>query len=389
MRILVTGGTGFIGSHTVRALLAAGHAVKLLVRNEEKAQRLCTDRPEVLEDLVVCKITSRRRAAGMQWTRTHRRTGCPCRVPRRSAKGRAGQPALGPAADRPRPRRRTRARRPSLDDRPRRYHRPRGRERRRSGREGRRHRCALEDRTGEPPPFASRRGSAPLDRLSAGRDRARRPRLVGGDAQNPADNAGERDDHQLRLPDRRRAGPRRAAYRVDRAHSPSTRPLHRHRPLSAVGGVRRAPRPRRGHPVAAREDPGPRGPLLRSSGRPIAPLLRRGPRPLARGHAARDPVGRVRRQPSGVRTRRGVQGSGRNADGHRPLYGGEGSYRRGSRAPFHASRSGATIGCATGALKAASRVGDSRRAPSARRLRSIRARRAKGDRVPDRWGIRV
>ena len=58
MRILVTGGTGFIGSHTVRALLAAGHAVKLLVRNEEKAQRLCTDRPEVLEDLVVCKITS-------------------------------------------------------------------------------------------------------------------------------------------------------------------------------------------------------------------------------------------------------------------------------------------------------------------------------------------
>ena len=121
----------------------------------------------------------------------------------------------------------------------------------------------------------------------------------------------------------------------------------------------------------------------------LRPPLRRGPRPLARGHAARDPVDRVRRQPSGVRTRRDVQGSDRNADGHRPLDGGGGSYRRGPRAPFHASRSGATIGCATGALKAASRIGDSRRAPSARRLRSTRARPAKGDRVPDRWGIRV
>lgn len=58
MRILVTGGTGFIGSHTVRALLGAGHAVKLLVRNEEKARKLWADTPEVLEDLVVGKITS-------------------------------------------------------------------------------------------------------------------------------------------------------------------------------------------------------------------------------------------------------------------------------------------------------------------------------------------
>lgn len=58
MRILVTGGTGFIGSHTVRALLGAGHAVKLLVRNEEKARKLRADTPEVLEDLVVGKITS-------------------------------------------------------------------------------------------------------------------------------------------------------------------------------------------------------------------------------------------------------------------------------------------------------------------------------------------
>ncbi len=58
MRILVTGGTGFIGSHTVRALRRAGHDVKLLVRNGEKARKLWADRPEVLADLVVGKITS-------------------------------------------------------------------------------------------------------------------------------------------------------------------------------------------------------------------------------------------------------------------------------------------------------------------------------------------
>lgn len=39
MRILVTGGTGYVGSHAVAALLAAGHDVRLLVRRPEQVSR--------------------------------------------------------------------------------------------------------------------------------------------------------------------------------------------------------------------------------------------------------------------------------------------------------------------------------------------------------------
>lgn len=40
MRVMVTGGTGFIGYHTVQALLQAGIEVSLLVRSEEKLTRV-------------------------------------------------------------------------------------------------------------------------------------------------------------------------------------------------------------------------------------------------------------------------------------------------------------------------------------------------------------
>ena len=33
MKVLVTGGTGFVGAHTVKALVDAGHDVRLLVRS--------------------------------------------------------------------------------------------------------------------------------------------------------------------------------------------------------------------------------------------------------------------------------------------------------------------------------------------------------------------
>jgi nucleoside-diphosphate-sugar epimerase len=36
MRVLVTGGTGYVGAHTVRALVAAGHEIRLLVRSPDR-----------------------------------------------------------------------------------------------------------------------------------------------------------------------------------------------------------------------------------------------------------------------------------------------------------------------------------------------------------------
>jgi len=39
MRVLVTGGTGFVGCHTVAALAAHGHDVRLLVRRPERVER--------------------------------------------------------------------------------------------------------------------------------------------------------------------------------------------------------------------------------------------------------------------------------------------------------------------------------------------------------------
>ena len=47
MRILLTGGTGYIGSHVLDRLLAAGHDVTAIVRSEESAARLSGGTPLV------------------------------------------------------------------------------------------------------------------------------------------------------------------------------------------------------------------------------------------------------------------------------------------------------------------------------------------------------
>ncbi len=59
MKVLVTGGTGFTGSHTVQAFVDAGHEVRLLVRDREKVRRVFDPRsiaiPEA--DVIVGDIT--------------------------------------------------------------------------------------------------------------------------------------------------------------------------------------------------------------------------------------------------------------------------------------------------------------------------------------------
>ncbi len=57
MKVLVTGGTGLVGSHASRALTAAGHQVRLLVRSPDKAADFFGRLGEELPELVQGDIT--------------------------------------------------------------------------------------------------------------------------------------------------------------------------------------------------------------------------------------------------------------------------------------------------------------------------------------------
>ena len=56
VKVLVTGGTGFVGSHAVAALLRRGHWVRLLVRDPSKIQRVLKARGIEVDDYAVGDI---------------------------------------------------------------------------------------------------------------------------------------------------------------------------------------------------------------------------------------------------------------------------------------------------------------------------------------------
>ncbi len=59
MKILVTGGTGFVGTHTVAALLQAGHQVRLLARSPAKVPPAFEPHGVEPEDVVAGDVTDR------------------------------------------------------------------------------------------------------------------------------------------------------------------------------------------------------------------------------------------------------------------------------------------------------------------------------------------
>jgi dihydroflavonol-4-reductase len=60
VKVLVTGGTGFTGSHTARMLVTAGHEVRLLVRDREKVRRVFEPHGPPPDDVVVGDMTDER-----------------------------------------------------------------------------------------------------------------------------------------------------------------------------------------------------------------------------------------------------------------------------------------------------------------------------------------
>lgn len=63
MKVLVTGGTGFVGSHTAKALKDAGHTVRLLVRSETKAQAIFKQLGVEIDEIINGDVTDKEAVA--------------------------------------------------------------------------------------------------------------------------------------------------------------------------------------------------------------------------------------------------------------------------------------------------------------------------------------
>ena len=57
MKVVVTGGTGFVGSHAVEALCRAGHEIRLFARSREKVDRVFEMRGVEVDDVVLGDMT--------------------------------------------------------------------------------------------------------------------------------------------------------------------------------------------------------------------------------------------------------------------------------------------------------------------------------------------
>ena len=63
MRVLVTGGTGFVGSHTVAALVKHGHQVRLLVRSHDRVDPALVPHGSPVSEVVIGDVTDKESVA--------------------------------------------------------------------------------------------------------------------------------------------------------------------------------------------------------------------------------------------------------------------------------------------------------------------------------------